>query len=54
MRVTDLSGASIRLGFRRARSGDFRMTFKKITYEEQLAHAFELFDISMIILEQVN
>ena len=48
-----MSGAPIRLGLRRVRSGHFRIVYKKSTFEEQLVHAYWLFDTSTQILQQV-
>ena len=53
VRITDMSGAPIRLGIRRVRTGQYRMVHFKENFQEQLSHAFWLFDTSTAILKQV-
>ena len=49
-----MSGAPIRLGIRRVRTGQYRMVHMKESFEEQLSHAFWLFDTSSAVLAQVK
>ena len=53
VRVTTTEGEPIIIGRKKIRSGQFRLQYKKITYHEQLVHAFGLFDDSIRLLEQV-
>ena len=54
IRVTNLKGEPICIGRRTVKRGRFRLVYKKMSYTEQLLHAFELLDTSFEILTQVE
>ena len=53
VRVTTTEGEPIILGRKKVRSGQFRLHYRKISYDEQLVRAFGLFDEALTLLEKV-
>lgn len=53
IRVTNLKGEPICIGRRAVKRGRYRLIYQKITYEDQLSHAFDLLDQSFSLLSKV-
>lgn len=54
IRVTNLKGEPICIGRRAVQRGRFRLIYKKISYAEQMEHAFDLIDTCFGLLEKVK
>ena len=53
VRITGPTGEALVLGRKRIRSGQFRVQYEKMSFQEQLEESFRLYDQSLSLLEQV-